>query len=68
MSALIMKVNFAQGLCQGTWLIKSVDCKLDRSKFEEDFMVYKIRGVNVVLRKQLCTFVEYKLDKPLRCI
>ena len=47
--ALPVKVNFAQGSCQVARVARSVRFKAGAAKFEEDFNVCELGGVDVVL-------------------
>lgn len=55
-TALPLKVNFAQWLCQTVQVAKDVRFKSGRAKFEEDFIICGLEGVNVVLGN---TFLHY---------
>ena len=48
-TALPVKVNFAQGSCQVRQVARSVKFKAGAAKFEEDFTVCELGGVDVVL-------------------
>ena len=48
-TALPVKVNFAQGSCQVRQAARSVKFKAGAAKFEEDFTVCELGGVDVVL-------------------
>ena len=44
-----VKVNFAQGSCQAMEVAKGVFFEADGSKFKEDFTIYDLGGIDVVL-------------------
>lgn len=48
-TALSIKVNFAQGSCQAAQISKGVRLKAGAAKFEEDFTICDLGGVDVVL-------------------
>lgn len=48
-TALPVDVNFAQGSCQMAQVARSVRFKEEAVKFEEDFTMCKLNGVDVVL-------------------
>ena len=55
-TALPVKVNFAQGSCQVAQVARNVRFKVGAAKFEEDFTVCELGGVDVVLGN---TFLQY---------
>ena len=56
-----VKVNFAQGSCQATEVAKEVFFKADGSKFEEDFTICDLGGVDVVLGNTFLHFYEIEI-------
>lgn len=53
---MVVKVNFMQGSCIATQVARNVKFKMDERKFEEDFMVCKLGGMDMVLGN---TFLHY---------
>lgn len=51
---LLVNVNFAEGPCQAVQVARSVRFKADTSKFEEDFTICELGGVDVVLGNIFC--------------
>jgi hypothetical protein len=48
-TALPVKINFTQGSCQVAQVAKEVRLKAGGMKFEEDFTICGLEGVDVVL-------------------
>jgi hypothetical protein len=48
-TALLVKVNFAQRSCQAAQVARSMRFKVGSAKFEEDFAMCELGGVDVVL-------------------
>lgn len=55
-TALPVKINFAQGSCQAAQVAKGVRFKAGGVKFDEDFTICGLEGVDVVLGN---TFLHY---------
>ena len=58
-----IKVSFAQGSCQVTEVVKGVFFKANGSKFEEDFTICDLGGVDVVLGNTFLHFYGIEIKQ-----